>query len=290
MTRLRIRNRVITEIELNQIQETITTYWDLGRTAISRILCEKWDWQQANGRYKEMACRELLLRLESKELIQLPPRKKEKVNRLKILPLPEAYTLHQVQPLTGRIDSFKHIDIELAGSREKRRLWDSLVHEYHYLGYKHIVGSCLKYLIYLDDHLACCMGWGSAAWKVGSRDQFIGWSREQRKQRLNSIANNVRFLILPWVKVQHFASKILALSAKVLVFDWQQQFKEEVVLLETFVDPAKFHGTSYRAANWIYLGTTRGLGKSGASYHRHGIIKSVFVYPLNSDFRKRLCQ
>ena len=140
MTRLTIRNRLITEIELNQIHETITTYWDLGRTAISRVLCEKWNWCQANGRYKEMACRELLLRLEGKELIQLPPRKKEKVNCLKILPLPEAYTLNHVQPLTGRIDSFKQIDIELTGTREKRRLWDSLVHEYHYLGYKHKIG------------------------------------------------------------------------------------------------------------------------------------------------------
>lgn len=290
MTRLTIRNRLITEIELNQIHETITIHWDLGRTAISHILCEKWNWRQANGRYKGMACRELLLRLENKGLIQLPPRKKEKVNRLKIFPLPEAYTLNQVQALTGRINSFKQIDIELAGSVEKRRLWDSLVDEYHYLGYKHIVGSCLKYLIYLDDRLACCMGWGSAAWKVGSRDQFIGWSTNQRKQRLNSIANNVRFLILPWVKVQHFASKILALSAKVLVSDWQQHFKEDVVLLETFVDPARFLGTSYRAANWIYLGATQGLGKNGASYHHHGIIKSVFVYPLISEFRSKLCQ
>lgn len=290
MIHLTIRNRLITEVELNQISETITIYWDLGRTAISRILCKRWNWRQANGRYKEMACRELLLRLENKGLIQLPPRKKESLNRLKIYPLPEAYTLNQVERVSGRIDSFNHIAIELASNREKRRLWDSLVDAYHYLGYKQIVGSCLKYLIYLDDQLACCMGWGSAAWKVGSRDQFIGWSTAQRKRGLNSIANNVRFLILPWVRVQHFASKILALSAKVLVSDWQQHFKEELVLLETFVDPARFHGTSYRAANWIYLGTTQGLGKKGASYHHHGVIKSVFVYPLTLDFRSRLCQ
>lgn len=287
MQPITIRNRIISDQVLNQIRKTVDTHWDNGRTHISHILCEKWDWRQANGRLKGMACRDLLLRLENMDLIKLPPPKKPNNNHKKILPIP--LTAH-TEPIIGRVDEFKKIDIELAVSTEKRKLWDSLVHEYHYLGCKQIVGSCLKYLVYLDDQLVCLSGWGSAAWQVGCRDNFIDWSPGQRRSRLNGIANNVRFLILPWVKVQHLASKVLALSARVLAVDWQRKYGKELLLLETFVDRCRFHGTCYRAANWVYLGQTKGSGKSGACYHHHGIIKSVFVYPICRNFRERLRQ
>lgn len=288
MQPISIRNRIINDEALNQIQTTIDTHWDKGRSHISHILCEKWNWRQANGCLKGMACRDLLLRLERMDLLQLPPSKRAHSNRKKILPI-SSLSIHS-EPITGRVDKFNQIDIELASSADKRKLWDSVVHEYHYLGCKHIVGSSLKYFVYLDAQLVCLLGWGSAAWKVGCRDNFIGWSSDRRRIGLNSIANNVRFLILPWITIQHLASKVLALSARVLCIDWAQKFSEELVLLETFVDRSRFQGTCYRAANWTYLGETKGSGKSGASYHHHGIIKSVFVYPLKSDFRRRLCR
>jgi hypothetical protein len=287
MQPLIIRNRLITDATLNQIRNTIDAHWNKGRTHISHILCEEWNWRQANGSIKGIACRDLLLRLERMDLIKLPPSRRFISNRKKILPIS---LVSHAEPMTGRVDEFNQIDIELAASTDKRKLWDSLVHEYHYLGSKHIVGSCLKYFVYLEGQLVCLLGWGSAAWKVGCRDNFIGWNAELRRIRLNSIANNVRFLILPWVKIQHLASKVLALSRHVLAIDWQGKFSEELVLLETFVDQSRFQGTCYRAANWIYLGVTKGSGKSGASYHHHGIIKSVFVYPLKPDFRRRLCR
>jgi hypothetical protein len=287
---LTIRTREITTHELDYIRQTIATHWDAGRSAISHILCEHWNWRQTNGQLKGMACRELLLRLERMGYICLPARINEK-NNCRIIPkLPERYDVANATPLTGRIDSYQKLHVELASEQSQRDVWDSLIDRYHYLGYSPVVGSCLKYMIYLDDQLVSCMGWGSAAWKVGCRDQHIGWTRDQRKQHLHRIANNVRFLILPWVQIKHLASKVLARSLRTLISDWHDRFHEELLLAETFVDSSKYKGTSYRAANWHYLGDTTGCGKRGASYHHHGIIKSVFVYPLHPDYRTRLCR
>ena len=285
-----IRTRRINAEGLDYIRHTIATHWDAGRSAISRILCEHWNWRQANGQFKGMACRDLLLRLEQMDYIELPPRQKEKNNRRTIAELPQCYRPGNVTALTGRIDSYRRLQIELATDKAQRQLWDSLMASYHYLGGTPIVGSGLKYLLYLDTQLVCCMGWGSAAWKVACRDQHIGWTTAQRQKNLSGIANNVRFLILPWINITHLASKALALASKKLILDWQQRFGEEVLLAETFVDISRYPGTSYRAANWDYLGTTAGCGKRGASYHHHGRIKSVFVYPLHRDFRARLCR
>lgn len=287
---LTIRNRNIDNSELASIRHMIAANWDLGRSAISRVVCEQWDWCQANGQLKGMACRELLLRLERLGYIKLPPRLNEKNNNIKLEALPDCYQLCHVQPLSGRVDSFNKLQLELVHDKKQAELWNSLVANYHYLGYKHIVGHCLKYFVRLDEQLVSCIAWGSSAWKVACRDQFIGWSCEQRKQNLNGIVNNVRFLILPWITVKHLASKILAVSCRNLPIDWNQAFNEQPVLAETFVDSTRFQGTSYKAANWRYIGNTSGSGKKGTSYHHHGIIKAVFVYPLTVDFHKRLCQ
>lgn len=153
-----IRNRVITQQVLDQIQQIIYYHWDGGRTQISHILCKEWNWRQANGHLKEMACRDLLLRLQRMDLIILPPPKRSNNNHKRKLIFPSDVIAH---PIIGRIDAFTKIDFELADTKAKRHLWDSLVDRYHYLGLKHIVGACLKYLIYLDGQLACLLGWGS---------------------------------------------------------------------------------------------------------------------------------
>ena len=285
-----IRGRHITSIVLKEIRQTIEESWDLGRTAISEILCQKWDWRQNNGQLKAMACRDLLLRLERENIIILPPRIHSNNNQKRCNWSPDLFDKIDTHPITGRVDQFSHIHLEMVRGTHKEKLWDYLIDQNHYLGYRHIVGSYLKYLIYINNQLAACIGWGSAAWKIGCRDRFITWNTDQRKNNLSGIANNVRFLILPWVSVKYFASKALALATRVLPGDWWQAFSEKLVLVETFVDRSRFLGTCYRAANWIYLGDTKGLAKSGASYQQHGIIKSVFVYPLHRDFKRRLCQ
>jgi hypothetical protein len=285
-----IRGRLITSDVLEEINQTIEKNWSLGRTAISRILCQQWDWRQNNGQLKAMACRDLLLRLEREKLVTLPPRLRHNNNQKKTIWTPDRFDTLDSQPIIGRVDQFNPIHLELVRGSHKEKLWDYLIDHYHYLGYRHIVGSYLKYLIYLNHQLAACVGWGSAAWKVGCRDRFIGWNTEQRQHNLAGIANNSRFLILPWVAVKQFASKALALSTGALATDWWYAFSQPLVLVETFVDRSRFHGSCYRAANWLYLGDTKGLAKSGASYQPHGIIKAVFVYPLHRDFKRRLCQ
>lgn len=290
LTSKTIRGRHITSVVLEEIRQIIDQNWNLGRTAISRILCQKWDWRQNNGQLKAMACRDLLLRLEREQLITLPPRIHKNNNQKRNTWTPDLFDKIDTQPITGRVDQFTHIHLQMIRGTHKEKLWDYLIDQYHYLGYTQIVGSYLKYLIFLNNQLAACIGWGSAAWKVGCRDRFIGWNTDQRKNNLSGIVNNVRFLILPWICVKHFASKVLALSTRVLPDDWSQAFSEQLILVETFVDRSRFQGTCYRAANWIYLGDTKGMAKNGASYQRHGIIKSVFVYPLYRDFKRRLCQ
>jgi len=285
---LTIRGRQITPTVLEEIRGAIETHRHAGRSVISRTLCEQWNWRQTNGLLKDMACRELLLRLERLGLIALPPRRSVKSNYKRIPLLPSAFEESNLPRLNGRVDSYRQMTIEMVRGSEKEKLWDALVHRYHYLGCTPIVGAYLKYVVALDDHVVACLAWGSAAWKVGCRDRFIGWRPEQRQKRLSAIANNVRFLILPGVQVQHCASKALALCRRALLSNWPQAFGEELVLLETFVDDARFRGTCYRADNWLYLGETKGSAKRGASYHHHGHAKAVFVYPLRHDFRRRL--
>lgn len=287
---IHIRGREITEDVLEFIRNTIADHWHQGRSMISRILCEHWDWRQSNGRLKDMACRDLLLRLERRGLIELPPRKSQKVNSKRIRSLSSEFDKSEARPLKGRVDAFTSLHLEMVRGSEKEPLWDSLVDRYHYLGCRTIVGGYLKYFVYLDGRLVACLGWGSAAWKVHCRDQFIGWTAEQRQQRLGGLANNVRFLILPWIQVRHLASKTLSLSARVLPLDWRRIYDDELCLLETFVDPSRFQGTCYKAANWLFLGQTKGSAKRGASYYRHGTSKAVFVYPLCRNFQQRLCR
>jgi hypothetical protein len=133
-----------------------------------------------------------------------------------------------------------------------------------------------------------CLGWGSAAWKVGCRDTLIGWNTETRQTNLQNVVNNVRFLILPWVRVEHLASKVLALNLRVLVNDWQRFYAHAIVLAETFVDTERFQGTCYRAANWIRIGETKGRGKYDRENRYATSIKAVYLYPLTKNYRERL--
>jgi hypothetical protein len=135
-----------------------------------------------------------------------------------------------------------------------------------------------------------CLGWGSAAWKLKSRDTFIGWDPKTRKDNLHFIANNTRFLILSWVSVKCLASKILALNARRISDDWLQTYNYPLFLLETFVEKNRFKGTCYKAANWILTGQTKGTAKKGHIHLNHGNIKDVYLYPLRKDFRKKLIE
>jgi len=281
-----IRGRQLGPNELETIRGVSERYWSQGRSAISRALCEHWDWRQANGRLKDRACRVMLLELAARGEIELPPRKKYN-NRAK--KPPDATDIPvTTEALTGSVSLFGSLTIEMVRGSAREKVWDYLVYTHHYLGCPWIVGAYLKYLAYLDGRLVACLGWGSAAWRVACRDTFIGWDQARRKQNLSLLANNVRFLILPWVQVEHLASQVLAANIRRLAADWQAYYCQPLVLLETFVDQARFRGTCYRAANWQYVGATQGTAKRGNRHFRHDQPKAVFLYPLCRDFRERL--
>jgi hypothetical protein len=322
-TTCRIRGREITSADLETIREVIASHWSRGRSHISRVLCERWDWRQPNGWLKDRACRDVLLRLEAAGLIELPPRRREKANYKKFdlrlaCPSGEAQTelFFDIDPaaacpsgagpltglpghrqagghlstsvLEGHVTDYGPLAAMMVRNSALEPLWDAVVQKHHYLGCPTIVGSYLKYLIYLDGTVAACLGWGSAAWKVRCRDEYIGWTPTQREERLCHVVNNVRFLILPWVRVTHFASKALSLGMRQVAEDWPKHFGYPVYLLETFVDTRRFRGTCYKATNWRYLGHTRGSAKRGAAYVHHGHSKAVFVYPLVRNVQQRL--
>ena len=163
----------------------------------------------------------------------------------------------------------------------ERTEWDRLMSKHHYLGFKSLVGESIRYVAELDNAWYALLGWSSAALKCRSRDSWIGWSQPIQWQRLHLIANNSRFLILPDVHIPNLASKVLSLNLKQVRNDWQEIHGHPVLLAETFVDIGRFSGACYKAANWIYVGNTRGFGKSARRYYHHGQPKAVFVRPLH---------
>lgn len=281
-----LRGYKLSSEDIEFIRATIEKHWHKGRSYISRELCQQWHWRQPNGRLKDRACRVVLLSLEQLGYISLPRRIKEKnnTNALNFTHLPEFST----KPLTGEVGDFRSLKIDMVRRTNREHLWDYLVHKYHYLGNPGIVGSYLKYIVYLDNQVTACVGWGAAAWRVRVREQFIGWTDMQKRQRLHLIVNNVRLLILPWIKVKYLASKALATNIKALPSDWQSFYGHPIVLLETFVDLSCFAGTCYKASNWIYVGKTKGIAKRGNSHFHHGQLKAVYLYPLRKDFKERL--
>ena len=281
----RYRARELTQTDIDFTKQIISRYYDKGRTFISRVLCQHWDWRQPNGGYKEYAARDLLLRLEEKGFIQLPPRQKRNNNNKKrsFVQIP----LFRKQPVEGFVSSYPK-PIICDPFTTDRYLWDYLVFHYHYLGLPTLVGEYIKYLVYLDGQVVSCLGWSSAAFKVGDRDSYIGWDTATRKRRLHFVVNNCRFLILPWIRIKHLASKVLALNLKRLNADWQNKYGHAIYLAESFVDRSRFQGTCYQASNWHYVGQTKGSGKQGNTYYTHGRPKAIFIYPLHRHFRRLL--
>lgn len=281
----RYRSRELSAQDIAFIHSAIAQHYAKGRSHISRVLCEAWGWLQPNGKLKEYAARDLLLRLEEQELIELPPRLRAK-NNLKGKSF-DQIPLFIKEKLAGSVGDYPEVSIQ-STTPESRYLWDYLVHHYHYLGLPKLVGEHLKHLAFIKGQVVACLSWASAAWKIKARDRFIGWDKSARGKNLYLIANNTRFLILPWVNVKYLASRILSLSLRRLSSDWQKSYGHSLYLAETFVDSTRFKGTCYRAANWRYVGQTKGSAKKGNEYRYHGQQKAIYLYPLHPDFRRYL--
>ena len=257
------------------------------RRALSKKLCEAWNWVQPNGVLRDMVCRGFLLRLESAGHIKLPPRRYKPNNPLANRKKPPNVEVDET-PLFTTLSSIQPLEIRQVRRSLFEEVFNSLIARHHYLGYCHPVGEHLKYIAFSEGRPIACLSWSSAPRHIGCRDKFIGWPADIRKKNLRLIVYNSRFLILPWVQVCCLASHLLGRMARVVSTDWQRVYNHSVYFLETFVDTQRFKGTCYQAANWIYLGETTGRGKNDQTHKPNRSIKAVWGYPLSKDFREVL--
>jgi hypothetical protein len=285
----RYRGRVVTAEDIAFIRQFIAQHPDASRRRLSAKLCEAWEWKQANGALRDMVCRGLLLMLHRAGEIELPP-----VRQVSLNPFIErgrpAPVLLDTTPISGLLSALQPIELQQVRRRGDEPLFNSLMEQYHYLGYEQPVGEHLKYLAWAQGRPIACLAWSSAPRHLGSRDRFIGWTAEARRRNIRFVAYNTRFLILPWVQVPHLASHLLGKMTRVLSSDWERIYGHPIYFAETFIDPGRFRGTCYRAANWALLGHTTGRGKNDHTNKPNRPIKEVLGLPLTPRFRELLSQ
>ncbi len=285
----RYRGRTVTAAEVVFIRQLIAAHPGASRRRLSHKLCEAWEWNQANGAPRDMVCRGLLLMLHRSGAIELPPVRFTPHNPLTLRERPQPVRLDET-PITTPLREMGPIEFRPVRRTAEEPLFNSLMEQYHYLGYEQPVGEHLKYLVWARGRPIACVAWSSAPRHLGPRDRFIGWGQDARRRNIRFLAYNTRFLILPWVTVDHLASHILGRMARRVSEDWQRVYAHPIYMLETFVDPARFRGTCYRAANWILLGRTTGRGKNDLTHQPNRPVKEVLGYPLNRRFRQLLVQ
>ena len=285
-----IHGRTITAEDVTAIHELIQNHLDWSRRRLSRELCVNWDWRNAKGQLRDIACRTVLLRLHRAGEITLPVgrhngnnhRRQDRIVEVDVDETPICVELSALAPVK--------LVVAHTGSDE-HRLFKYLVHRHHYLGLGRVPGETISYMAFSASGCpVACLLFAAAAWKTAGRDSFIGWSSAQREANLSLLANNTRFLILPWVKVKCLASHILSLALRRIAADWTDKYGHDLDLLETFVDCARFSGTCYKAANWICVGSTVGRTRNDRRHQISTSVKDVYVYPLNRHFQRRLCR
>jgi hypothetical protein len=284
---LSYRHRVITDDDLVFIRGLIAENPELSRRGLSIKLCEAWNWVQANGALRDMVCRGLMLMLHRQGLIDLPALRRVGRSSRGAAAKPPAVSIGSA-PLSMSLAELGVLVIRQVRRTPEEALFNALMHQHHYLGYTQPVGEHLKFMVFAGERPIACMAWSSAPRHLGSRDRFIGWSSQARLANVRLLAYNTRFLILPWVTVPHLASHLLGRIAKRISVDWQAVYAHPIYFLETFIDPQRFRGTCYRAANWTLLGVTTGRGKDAPTRAANRSIKQVLGYALVKDFRQRL--
>lgn len=283
-----VQGRRLGPADIVRIRELIAGNPDWSRRRLSEALCAEWDWRNGSGLLKDMAARSLLVKLHVRGLVELPPRRQTPSNRMVCRKVPPQNW--DMTPVTGALRDLGPLQVrEVSTDHTARVRFSAALAEFHYLGYRGTVGENLHYMVTdPSGRLLACLLFGSAAWKCRSRDQFIGWNQEQRQGHLHLLTNNTRFLILPYVKVPHLASWILGRVLRRLSTDWQDKYGHPIRLVETFVERERFAGTSYQASNWIRLGSTTGRSRQDRQRTLRVPVKDVYLYPLDSGFRKEL--
>ncbi len=284
-----IQGRAVRAQDIAFIRALIATHPSWHRTRLSQELCQRWGWVAANGRLKDMAARALLRKLHAQDLIALPAPVRSANNAFRHRS-PAPVTIERV-PIEGPLAALAPLALAPVDGERESQLFAGLLQRYHYLGYSGPVGENLKYLV--TDRKARpvgCLLFGAPAWHMACREHFIGWDGAARAQGLALLANNMRFLILPWVHVPHLASHILGRIARRISADWHAKYGHRLVLLETYVEQGRFVGTCYRAANWVCVGETKGRSRNDRYKTLQVPVKSVWLYPLTQRFRSILYQ
>jgi hypothetical protein len=277
--------------EVDQIKEIVSTCNRISRTELANTVCELFNWKRPTGRLKTVECRQFLEHLATKGLLDLPDRKAGRPKGVKVT-IKRIDKAQATGVITGKVNDFCPLRLRKVTTEAQRDLWYEHIDRYHYLGYQLPFGAQLRYFIESgngENLVLGCLQFSSPAWKMAPRDRWIGWSDEQRQRNLQKVINNSRFLILPWVKVKNLASSVLAVAVRTVPDDWQICYGYRPVVMETLVDKGRFAGTCYRAANWIYVGTTTGRGRMDRNHARHGQNpKDIYVYPLTSRLKQEL--
>jgi hypothetical protein len=289
-----VQGRKISGVEIAEIEALMEANPGWGRSQLSVVLAQRWQWYAASGQLKDMAARTLLSKLDQRKLIRLPPPRWQPVRRgpRPSSSSPDLFDALNPLPIVADLPSLRPLQIQVVSRKEPDypRFQRYLV-QHHYLSYGGPVGENVGYLIRsrAGEDLACLL-FGAAAWKCAPRDQWIGWSAQQRAGGLPFIANNSRFLILPWVRVRDLASHILSQIATRIQADWQGRYGHGLDLLETFVQQDRFRGTCYKAANWIHVGQTTGRTRQDRDMRIHAPVKDIYLYPLSGDVHQTLCR
>lgn len=283
--------RTFASSEIALICEVVATCRGLSRKELANTISELVGWTRANGSLKEPECLMLLGRLEAQGRLLLPA--KQQTRPLgSVTSIPHTDAGEPGVPLSGRVETFAPVWLERVADAGARQRFRELVGRYHPLGYKVPFGGHLQYLVWISQPVptvAGCLQFSSAAWRMQARDRWIGWDDATRARHLPQVVNNSRLLLLPWVRIQNLASATLARALRRLPADWQARYGVTPLLVETLVDPARYTGACYRAANWVEIGETSGRGRDDRRHRRHGIRpKRVFLYPLRSDAQARL--
>jgi hypothetical protein len=280
----------LTESELDLIRRITREFANLTVTELAATLCELLEWRRPNGGLKSRECYLFLLELQRRGWLPWLPAVQPRHRReLRVRP---EISVPPPAMISGPLDEYRPIRLELIENTEQRRLFRLHIEEHHYLGYRAPYGAQLRYWVRAaqsDLPPLAALLFTSAAWRMASRDRFIGWSDEMRGRNLPLVINHSRFLIFPWIRIPHLASHVLAQAARQLPRDWQSRYSVEPVLMETLVDPARYRGTCYRAANWMQAGMTQGRGRMDRAHRAEVAPKQIFLFPLHRHWRQRLC-
>jgi hypothetical protein len=289
---LKYRKRIIRNKDLIDIKNLILEHPDASRRRLSALLCELWDWRQENGMLKDMVCRSLMLILHRAGHIQLPEVRYTPRN-----PIIERHSPKELEDTFDRSvitsstkDISQSIEMKQVRKTELGSTFNSLIQSHHYLGYTNPIGEHLKYMFLLNDRPIACALWTSSALKIKPRDEYLGWCPTARDANVRMIAYNSRFLVLPWVHVKYLASHLLGRMSRQISEDWVSLYRHPIHLLETYIEPSRFRGSCYRAANWKMVGMTKGMGIRAKPNVKDRTEKEMFVYPCSKNSIKQLCQ